>query len=66
MTGAHKRDADENEGVDILNPAYWHDEDFTEDVVRDVFRSATTEEMALLDERFRFMKDASEVLCKVR
>jgi Potential Queuosine, Q, salvage protein family len=33
-------------------------------VVRDVFRSAGDEEIPLLAERVRFMKEAAEVLCK--
>jgi Potential Queuosine, Q, salvage protein family len=51
-------------GIEITSPAYWHSAEFTEDVLRGVFRSATDEEMPLLPERFRFMKEAAEVLCR--
>jgi hypothetical protein len=57
-------EADEGTGIPITSPAYWHSAGFTEEILRRVFRSATSEEMPLLSERFRFMKDSAEVLCR--
>ena len=51
-------------GIPITSPAYWHSAEFTEEVLRGVFRSATPEEMPMLEDRFRFMKEAAEVLCR--
>ncbi|KAF2667596.1 hypothetical protein BT63DRAFT_456898 [Microthyrium microscopicum] len=53
-----------DEGTPITCPDYWHSEDFTFEVLENVFRSATKEPLPLLQERFDFLKQASEVLCK--
>jgi hypothetical protein len=54
-----------DEGIPITSPDYWHDEDCTEDILRNVFRSSTAEEIPLLGERIRILREASEILCKV-
>ena len=57
-----------DEGIRITDPMFWHDEEeCTEDVCRHVFRSATDEEeMPMLKERIMVLREAAEVLCKVR
>lgn len=52
-------------GVPVTSPSYWHSEDCTDDVLRNVFRSCTEEEIPLMDERIRILREAAEVLCKV-
>lgn len=51
------------EGIDITNPAFYSTCD--EAVVRHVFRSDQEEEMPLLDERIRVMRQVGSILCKV-
>ncbi|KAK3948942.1 hypothetical protein QBC32DRAFT_350274 [Pseudoneurospora amorphoporcata] len=51
------------EGIPITDPAFWINESqFTPDVLRNVFRSATDEEMPLLQERFDCLREAGQVL----
>lgn len=54
-----------DEGVEITSPHYWHNGDMTADTIRSVFRSATEDEMPLLQERFDILTEAGDVLCKV-
>ncbi|KAF2094780.1 hypothetical protein NA57DRAFT_45468 [Rhizodiscina lignyota] len=51
------------EGIEITSPHFWHNGDMTIDTIRHVFRSATDDEMPLLQERFDVMIEAGEVLC---
>lgn len=52
-----------DEGVEVTSPAWWREAG--EGEVRAVFRSATDEEMPLLDERVRCLREAGEVLERV-
>lgn len=52
--------------IPITRPSFWVDEEAcTDDLLRHVFRSATDEEMPLLQERFECLREAGIVLCKV-
>lgn len=54
-----------DEGIPITDAEYWVDEETcTDDVLRNVFRSATDEEMPLLQERIQCLREAGRVLCK--
>lgn len=53
-----------DEGVDVTNPRWY--KDATDDEVRRVFRSDQSEEMPLLDERIRVMREVGTELCEVR
>ncbi|KAF1989304.1 hypothetical protein K402DRAFT_410942 [Aulographum hederae CBS 113979] len=54
-----------DEGIQITSPHYWHnDQDCTEESLRHVFRSATSEEMPLLSARYDCLKEAGLVLCQ--
>ncbi|KAK5133714.1 hypothetical protein LTR08_007468 [Meristemomyces frigidus] len=53
-----------DEGVPITTPRYWRSEDASYEVLRRVFRSATDEQIPLLDERVAILKDVAEVLHK--
>jgi hypothetical protein len=55
-----------DDGIAITSPAFWHGGEFTLEVLRNVFRSATAEEIPLLEERYKILKESAEVLCKVR
>lgn len=56
-----------DEGIRITDNSFWHDEEeCTEEVYRHIFRSATDEEMPMLNERIIVLQEAAEVLCKVR
>jgi hypothetical protein len=55
-----------DEGIEITNPEFWaNEEECTEDLLRHVFRSATAEEMPLLQERLECLREAGRVLCNV-
>ena len=52
-----------SKGVPITDPHFWQNEDeCTADVLRQVFRSTTDEEIPLLDERLACMREAGHVL----
>ncbi|KAK3392311.1 hypothetical protein B0T20DRAFT_420773 [Sordaria brevicollis] len=51
------------EGIPITDPLFWVDPTFTPDVLRTVFRSATSEEIPLLQERFDCLRQAGQILC---
>ncbi|KAL9104541.1 MAG: hypothetical protein Q9163_000514 [Psora crenata] len=52
-----------DEGVPITNPSFWMDDSgCTDDVLRHVFRSSTAEEMPLLADRIRCMREAGYIL----
>jgi Potential Queuosine, Q, salvage protein family len=54
-----------DEDIPITTPSFWHDaEECPDDKIRHVFRSASNEEIPLLDERIRILREAAEVLCK--
>ncbi|KAH9820461.1 putative Queuosine, Q, salvage protein family, partial [Teratosphaeria destructans] len=51
-----------DEGIPITTPRFWREGNATDRELRHVFRSATDEEMPLLDERVRILREAAEVL----
>lgn len=52
-----------DEGIPITSPEFWLNEDeFTEDLLRHVFRSTSDEEIPLLKERFDCMREAAQIL----
>lgn len=61
--GAHAELAE----IPITTPSFWVDESAcTDALLRHVFRSATDENMPLLQERIECLREAGRVLCKVR
>ncbi|EGP84366.1 uncharacterized protein MYCGRDRAFT_47506 [Zymoseptoria tritici IPO323] len=54
-----------DEGIPITTPKFWRSRRCTNDVLGQVFRSATAEQISLLDERIRLLRDTSEVLREV-
>ena len=56
-----------DEGVPITTPSFWVDEEeCTEEVLRDVFRSVTDEEIPMFAERVQCLREAGRVLEEVR
>ncbi|KAL4898121.1 hypothetical protein BDV59DRAFT_166248 [Aspergillus ambiguus] len=54
-----------DDGIPITTPEFWTKEDeCTESLLRHVFRSATEEEIPLLEERLQCLREAGRVLCK--
>lgn len=53
-------------GTPITSPTFWVSSDFTIEVLRSVFISETEEQVPLLEERFRVLKEAGFVLKNVR
>jgi hypothetical protein len=52
-----------DDGVPITSPRFWNNPSkFTFEAIKNVFRSATSEEMPLLQERFDIMQEAGAVL----
>ncbi|KAK3073672.1 hypothetical protein LTR53_004536 [Teratosphaeriaceae sp. CCFEE 6253] len=51
-----------DEGVTITTPRYWRSSQATDDALRQVFRSATHEDMPLLNERIAILREAAGVL----
>ncbi|EED13144.1 conserved hypothetical protein [Talaromyces stipitatus ATCC 10500] len=52
-----------DEGIPITTPDFWlNEEEFTEDLLRHVFRSTSEEEIPLLKERFDCMREAGQIL----
>ncbi|KAF9893281.1 hypothetical protein FE257_011711 [Aspergillus nanangensis] len=63
LVAALQRALDEN--IPITTPEFWTKEDeFTEDLLQHVFRSATDEEIPLLQERLQCLREAGWILCK--
>ncbi|KAL3455445.1 hypothetical protein BJX64DRAFT_71248 [Aspergillus heterothallicus] len=53
-----------DEDIPITSPEFWIDEEeCTEELIKHVFRSATDEEMPLLQERLECLREAGRVLC---
>jgi hypothetical protein len=51
------------EGLFITSPSYWHREaGYSDDVLRHVFRSATPEQMPMLNKRIAVLREAADVL----
>lgn len=48
--------------IPITSPTYWIDNACTDDVLKHVFRSATTEPMPLLEERISNIRNAGKIL----
>jgi hypothetical protein len=56
-----------DEGVPITSPSFWaNEEECTEEVLRNVFRSDTDEEIPLFEERLQCLREAGQVLEEVR
>ncbi len=55
-----------DEGVPITTPRYWNDSLGSDDVLRHVFRSATDEQIPLLEERIAMLREAGMILHQVR
>lgn len=53
------------EGVPITTPRFWRSGDCTDEVLKRVFRSASGEEMPLLRERVRFLRETGDRLHEV-
>lgn len=52
--------------IPITTPEFWTKEDeCTEELIKHVFRSATDEEIPLLQERLQCLREAGRVLCRV-
>lgn len=63
LVAALRRALDED--VPITDPEFWCDEEALDlDKMRHVFRSATEEEMPMLDERLACLREAGRVLCE--
>jgi len=54
-----------DEGVPITSPKFWRSRQASDDVLRQVFRGATDEEMPLLSERLTILREAGDVLREV-
>ncbi|KAM0104558.1 hypothetical protein ACP6JE_000839 [Aspergillus fumigatus] len=53
-----------DEGIQITKPEFWiNEEECTDALLRHVFRSASEEEIPLLDERLQCLREAGRVLC---
>ncbi len=53
-------------GIAITSPTFWLDEQScTDETIRYVFRSCTAEEMPLLEERIKCLREAGHVLYTV-
>lgn len=54
------------QGIPITDPHFWQSEDeCTLDVLKQVFRSSTDEEMPLLEERLACLRESGQVLYEV-
>lgn len=54
-----------DQGIKITSPEFWASSDFTIDVLQNVFRSETLEQVPLLQERFNVLKEAGKVITQV-
>lgn len=56
-----------DEGIPITTPSFWaNEEECTDEVLRNAFRSDTEEEMPLFEERARCLREAGRILEEVR
>ncbi len=54
------------EDIPITDPEFWRDEEkCSEEILRSVFRSTTSEEIPLFNERMHCLREAGEILQKV-
>lgn len=53
------------DGVPVTTPTYWRSEQTSDAVLKNVFRSATVEQMPLIDERISILREAANVLHEV-
>ncbi|EME40723.1 hypothetical protein DOTSEDRAFT_74309 [Dothistroma septosporum NZE10] len=51
-----------DEGVPITTPRYWRSQGFSNDAAKEIFRSATAEQIPLLEERIAILKEAGRAL----
>ena len=52
-----------SEGIPITSPDYWTDEvNCSDETLRHIFRSATSEPMPMLDERISYLREAGRIL----
>jgi hypothetical protein len=55
-----------DQSIPITSPSFWADDEaFTLEVLRDVFRSETEEEIPLLEKRFECLREAGAILTEV-
>ncbi|KAL8831601.1 MAG: hypothetical protein Q9191_000781, partial [Dirinaria sp. TL-2023a] len=54
-----------DEGIPITSPVFWSDESSTDDELRHVFRSASSEPMPMLEDRISCIREAGRILNKV-
>lgn len=54
-----------DEGVPITTPCFWNHPRASDETLRKVFRSATDEEMPLLDQRIAMLREAGKELSEV-
>jgi hypothetical protein len=54
-----------DEGLPVTTPSWWRRGRATDEQLRNVFRGATVEEIPLLDERVRILREAADVLREV-
>ena len=52
------------EGVDVTNPK-WYGKEASDEELKKVFRTVQEEEMPLLEERIRVLREVGGVLCDV-
>jgi hypothetical protein len=56
-----------DDGIPITTPTFWaNEEECTEEVLRNVFRSDTEEEIPMFEERVRCLREAGRVIEEVR
>ena len=64
LVAAIQRALEDN--IPITTPSFWNDElAFSDDMLRNVFRSSTSEQMPMLEERIQCLREAGKVLCNV-
>lgn len=52
-------------GIPITDPTYWIDSECTDQILGHVFRSATTAQIPLLDERISCLREVGRILSDV-
>lgn len=54
-----------DEGIPITTPRFWRSQQCSDETLSRVFRSATAEQIPLLEERISVLRDAGDVLREV-
>lgn len=55
-----------DDGIPITTPSFWCDRGTADERLKEIFRSATEEQMPLLDERISMLREAGMELSEVR